>query len=93
VSGGETIEFELIGRDAAKVLSPCLTALGVSHTVYRGDGFGDRIVVRVGPREDQLLLKLWDELTRLRVAYLAARESENVIQLSFLDGHDEVMLL
>jgi len=64
-----------------------LTYLGIECEFDSDNGQG-AITIDMDDADDQALLRLWDELTDLRVSYIEARQELLVIQLSYLEGDD-----
>jgi len=89
----KTVEFSIGGRERIARLKPCLRAAGISCRVDRSNGQGPRLTISMKEGDDLRLLALWDEITGLRMRYLAARQAERVVQMTFLEGSEEVVLL
>ena len=93
---GQHIELEIYGQERAELLLPSLMQLRVPCTTHIGNmrrGEGPALTLKMRPQDDEKLLRLWDEITDLRMRYLAARQAERVVQLSYLEGSEEVVLL
>lgn len=69
-----------------------LTYLGIVCRFQNDNGRG-AIIMELDDADDQALLRLWDELTDLRVSYIEARQQQVVDQLTFLPGDEEVVIL
>lgn len=64
-----------------------LTYLGIVCRFQNDNGRG-AIIINMDDVDDQALLRLWDELTDLRVSYIEAKQEQFVTQLSYLEGDD-----
>ena len=64
-----------------------LTYLGIVCRFQNDNGQG-AIVMELDDVDDQALLRLWDELTDLRVCYIEAKQELMVTQMSYLEGDD-----
>lgn len=64
-----------------------LTYLGIVCRFQNHNGRG-AIIMELDDADDQALLRLWDELTDLRVSYIEAKQDLMVTQLSYLGGED-----
>ena len=64
-----------------------LTYLGIVCRFQNDNGRG-AIIVELDDADDQALLRLWDELTDLRVCYIDAKQELMVTQMSYLEGDD-----
>ncbi len=62
-----------------------LTYLGIVCCFQNDNGQG-AIIIEMDDADDQALLRLWDELTDLRVSYIEAKQELMVTQLSYLGG-------
>lgn len=64
-----------------------LTYLGVVCRFDNNNGQG-AIIIELDDADDQALLRLWDELTDLRLYYIEAKQELMVTQMSYLEGDD-----
>ena len=64
-----------------------LTYLGIVCRFQNDNGQG-AIIMEIDDLDDQALLRLWDELTDLRVSYIDAKQELMVTQMSYLEGDD-----
>lgn len=62
-----------------------LTYLGIVCRFQNDNGRG-AIIMDLDDADDQALLRLWDELTDLRVRYIDAKQELIVTQLTYLEG-------
>ena len=95
-NNGQCIEIEVYGKERAELLLPSLLQLRVHCITHIGNmvrGEGPALTLKIRPEDDKKLLHLWDEITDLRMRYLAARQAERVVQLSYLEGSEEVVVL
>lgn len=93
-TNGEHIEIEVTGDERVKMLLPCLLQLNVLTTThFPRNGSKLSLTVKMHAGDDEKLLRLWDEITDLRMRYLEARQAERVVQLTYLEGSEEVVVL
>ena len=64
-----------------------LTYLGIVCRFDNNNGQG-AIIIELDDADDQALLRLWDELTDLRLYYIEAKQELMVTQMSYLEGDD-----
>lgn len=89
----DTIEVQLIDRpENLQVMASCLKALGIRCRLERSNGQAGRLLITLAPQDDVRLLRLWDQLTDLRVRYLELRQATIADQLSFMDDEERVIL-
>ena len=69
------------------VLVRALTYLGIVCRFQNENGRG-AIIMELDDADDQALLRLWDELSDLRMCYIEAKQEVMVTQLSYLEGDD-----
>ena len=93
MDNSDLIEVQLIDRpENLQVMESCLKALGIACRLERGNGQAARLFVSIDPQDDIQLLRLWDQLTDLRVHYLELRQAKVADQLSFMDDEERVIL-
>jgi hypothetical protein len=82
----EKIEIRIpYSDDMPLALRPVLEQVGIPCQFMAENGSG-ALLITMGDEEDEVLLRLWDCLSDLRMRYIEAKQEQIAEQLSYLEG-------